>query len=109
MREIKFRFWHKKLKEYVEMVYQYCPVLSRGRIESEEHIIEQYTGLKDKQGKEIYEGDILKVKLNAINILIDVVYFNNMGSWIINNYKLFTVIHESIIIGNIHTNPELLK
>lgn len=62
MREIKFRAWHKKLKQVLtdKDWHHYGPVLVGGKIESDDHEIMQYTGLKDKLGKEIYEGDILE-------------------------------------------------
>lgn len=77
-------------------------------------VLMQYTGLKDKNGKEIYEGDIA----NAIvvdfdhpeEIEIGKVVFKE-GEWVIENKKDSYPLYyqdEVEIIGNIHENPELL-
>ena len=73
----------------------------------------QYTGLKDKNGKEVYEGDILKSDLDEV--MIDTVEWDADGvSFHLKNVSTgFSQLRiedwEWEVIGNIYENPELLK
>lgn len=78
--------------------------------------IMQYTGMKDVNGKEIYEGDIVKIKFMSMfedKHFIGVVKFYD-GSFSVDNEKLqkahflFNETHILQIIGNIYEDPELL-
>lgn len=79
-------------------------------------IIMQYTGLKDRHGKEIYEGDIVKIKhpsdMKGIYEIVEdkgSIRFKAKGRlWY--DYRAFEYSENGIeIIGNIYENPELLE
>ena len=121
MREIKFRAWTTAKKEMFEPVYfdnlevhwwseedGHFIVIGDVREDSilYQAILMEFTGLHDKNGKEIYEGDIL---LFADGSKSEV--FFDEGSFTVEDSESMSMTGYGLseIIGNIHENAELLK
>ena len=116
MKESKFRAWDKLDKEFAQNIDCLLDMSVAERVfalddENGELIIEQYTGLKDKNGKEIYEGDIVQIDDHILGDFE--VLWHNLG-WTIRRSVGFETlsVHKSediVVIGNIHENYELLE
>lgn len=117
MGEIKYRTWIDKYKEFkywgfIDGLFVSPPTGSVSMQECLE-LSEQYTGLKDKNGKEIYDGDFLHLYNYDSGVHSEgVVVFEN-GCFILkDNNGVWEYIHEgyiNCIFGNIYETPELLK
>ena len=114
-REIKFRAWHMPFgpKEPIqEMVYgKASSILVFAEMSPDKYIVEQSTGLKDVNCKEIFEGDI--VILNDYSedpiykVIFDEAKFEIYGDG--GCYDLGEEFMNCEVTGNIHENPELLE
>ncbi len=116
-REIKFRHYTDKKFIYSDQEgWEYWGDC----VMAYENEVQQYTGLKDKNNKEIYEGDILKIIVpdysdKGFREELDIVEYSNMaineednqvcmGFYINRDYNGNTE-----VVGNIYENPELLN
>ena len=113
MREIKFRVWVNKRKKYLQKDESYVlPVINQGKLlvgidynnkMFMGDVLEQYTGLKDKNSVEIYEGD--EMNYGVYNV---VVYWNNKKVGYYMKFKdglskqLNYRLNDFEVIGNIH-------
>jgi len=132
MRQIKFRAWDKKYKEMINDIhiapeYDWL-VLSdndalaerdnRGRGDDDGYELMQFTGILDKNGKEIYEGDVVEYKAyntwhkDAVRFTDGKFHGNLSGvkEDLQSNYDLGLIVTLGCeVIGNIYENPELLN
>ena len=137
MREIKFRVWdhHDQKMKYAEMEWfddMFAFRFEHRGFEEEDNsdvVIMQYTGLKDKNGKEVYEGDVLRTPHfldengKQLYLYHRVVWSERLTGWQAVNMNETTdppyvktgspqlwvyAKDEFEIIGHIHQNPELL-
>ena len=106
MRELKFRAW--QLNEF------YYFSIPQDDLEGVlgSAVVTQYTGLKDKKGEEIYEGDVLKyIYYDNFTVSVGMVTWLEGGFFIngdFNEWLCEGYCDEMEIIGNIYEHPDLL-
>lgn len=133
MHEIKVRAWYKPYKQmcqveslrfdgngvYIAVLIEE-PFYDRRLVEADEIVIEQFTELKDKNGTEIYEGDIVSVRDSPVAVedekgVCYVAWSSVLAGFILKGSDAYKFDEQSlsdlklIVIGNIHENPELLE
>ena len=124
MRKIKFRAWDKENEKMMKVSSLH---LENKEISVKEngtfHLFRmqdlmQYTGLKDKNGKEIYEGDIVLIKLDETSTWYKTVVGFKKGAFIANlidKEDYVYIFHHGFtdddfeIIGNVYENKNLLE
>ena len=121
MREIKFRAWDKEEKKMVydvEYAYDGYPIDTASSFGEmldcpDFYNVMQYTGLKDKNDKEIYEGDIVHFKtLRSKEYIGEVKSYEDAASFFVVVKKHYMEclddVYELKVLGNIYENKELL-
>ncbi|QLK66748.1 YopX family protein [Lactiplantibacillus plantarum] len=133
---IKFRAWDKATSSYRKVLeIEFYPdgelkkvkvagLQRKGAITPDKLVLEQFTGLKDVNGKEIYVGDVVEVWSDAseltmvptVNEVVSEELFGRPGMFLkpIGKHLIEPCLHDSFIdqfkvIGNAHENPELLR
>ena len=123
MREIKFRAWDKC---YITTLHKNGKMLNiplsrlfrEYGVNPKRFILMQYTGLKDKNGKEIFEGDIVEISEQGYHCVGDIFYSEEYARFRVRDFYFphyddptdFTDgIRYAKIIGNIYKTPELLE
>ncbi len=111
MRILKFRFWkEKRLQGILELKKN--DILD---MPWDWDAVDQFTGLFDKSGKEIYEGDILKHSgENGVSLISwqekSMAFVFCKDGWLCNHFiEEMSPIEEYEVIGNLHENPELIS
>jgi len=129
MRTVKFRAWYHNgtdktvgtMQHGVAVKNNEAEVLDTDGTKKWSNCVElmQFTGLYDRLGREIYEGDIVKIMYHYDSYgknefeeyrNYKVTWWEDQGSWMMEGAKeTFSGAAESEVIGNMFENPELLK
>ena len=128
-RVYKFRAWDNEQNKMMDLSRDYCEEIAMDILENGRgHTIMQFTGAKDKTGREVYDGDIIKGpsdtnpcggRTNKRKDLLFIVGWSQgmyWGGWNLfrvdgkfDKYRTFPKFTESEVVGNKYENPELLK
>jgi uncharacterized phage protein (TIGR01671 family) len=122
MNKFKFRVWHKTLEKFLspdewvisldgELIFWFIGSDRIHKVPKDLYVIQQFTGLRDKNGKDIYEEDIV-ICIQEKQKYIGKVGFSGGSFWFYGETSfplLQTYSEELKVIGNIFQNPELLK
>lgn len=111
MREIKFRCWDVERNCWLNEEDTYQQVVNQARWNpaiSEHYPLMQYTGLKDKDGTEIYEGDIIRYKIKKSIITCNVAFIKYGWYPFFDKAYMMDEAEWIEVIGNNHQTPELL-
>lgn len=123
-RPIEFRFWSKGTSENLNFQEKRfwtlpCYLLEKyfsfpDLVASKDFVAQQFTGLLDKNGKKIFEGDVLEIVVDDESY-IDIIVFVD-GAFGTTTRQVFTPFCKTpeymaicSVIGNIFENPELIK
>lgn len=98
MRELKFRAWYKPEKKMIYNIQnEFEERIELGMdcfsdyLKNDDFIVEQYTGLSDENGREIYEGDVIEYVFNVreaeVSVIGEVCFFEGQGVYGIKNVK----------------------
>jgi uncharacterized phage protein (TIGR01671 family) len=116
MREIKFRVWDNETNKFWHegRNLSLVSLVADNLVNDDSTVLEQYTGLKDKNGVEIYEGDIICQQMRFVETNGVIFWQEDKARFAVNLDGFITTItkpqeHSYEVIGNIHENAELLE